>query len=211
MIPSRVPNEVGIAGFNNEFPSPQDLQWFMIAFRTDAIAASFDLKQMYGGGFDASNPGLVANLNMQYAQAMAFPTPHIFYSIGGDPTWSVSSDGEPIPGDSYVVWLGSMLSLDNIPPTIIITYGANESSYPKPYAEFVCEMFGKLGLRGVSVLFSSGDDGVGPGSCKDDKGNVQFIPKFPASCMSYLSLQGVHKRGYKSLTTLPLLRRSLGH
>src|SRR6266702_2550765 len=43
-------------------------------------------------------------------------------------------------------------------------------------------MFAQLGARGVSVLYAAGDDGVGDGDCKDDSGNVRFIPEFPASC-----------------------------
>jgi tripeptidyl-peptidase-1 len=45
-------------------------------------------------------------------------------------------------------------------------------------------MFARLGAMGVSVLFSSGDSGVGGGSChlNDGKGSKKFIPAFPASC-----------------------------
>jgi len=47
----------------------------------------------------------------------------------------------------------------------------------------VCNMFARLGARGVSVLFSSGD--TGPGwSCRANDGtnDVKFLPEFPASC-----------------------------
>jgi tripeptidyl-peptidase-1 len=44
-------------------------------------------------------------------------------------------------------------------------------------------MFGQLGLRGVSVIFSSGDTGVGS-ACEtnDGKNQTRFMPTFPASC-----------------------------
>jgi tripeptidyl-peptidase-1 len=40
-------------------------------------------------------------------------------------------------------------------------------------------VFASLGLRGITVLFASGDDGVcgGDGSCGN---NGQFVPSFPA-------------------------------
>jgi tripeptidyl-peptidase-1 len=124
--------------------------------------------------------------------------------------WSLA-DGEPITGDYYLVWLTYLIKLDKVPSTISISYGANENGFPKSYATFICNLYMELGARGVSILYSSGDDGVGSGDCKNNLGKVQFIPKFPASCMLYLSLQAVHKRRHMSLTTSPLIRRSLYH
>ena len=48
-------------------------------------------------------------------------------------------------------------------------------------------MFAQLGTMGISVLFASGDSGVGGGSCRsnDGKGGKKFIPAFPASCGSF--------------------------
>ena len=44
-------------------------------------------------------------------------------------------------------------------------------------------MFGELGLRGVSIIFSSGDSGVGDGCVSNDGQNrTTFQPKFPAAC-----------------------------
>ena len=44
-------------------------------------------------------------------------------------------------------------------------------------------MFAQLGARGVSVLFSSGDTGVGS-ACQtnDGKNTTRFLPIFPAAC-----------------------------
>jgi tripeptidyl-peptidase I len=44
-------------------------------------------------------------------------------------------------------------------------------------------MFAQLGARGVSVLFSSGDSGVGSACLSNDGRNkTEFQPQFPASC-----------------------------
>ena len=53
----------------------------------------------------------------------------------------------------------------------------------------VCNLFAQLGTMGTSVLFSSGDFGVGGGPCLSNDGTdrLQFIPMFPASCESFLS------------------------
>lgn len=63
------------------------------------------------------------------------------------------------------------------------SYGESEQSVPAPYARKVCNLIGQLGTRGVSVLFSSGDTGVGSGCLSNDgKNTTKFIPIFPASC-----------------------------
>ena len=52
----------------------------------------------------------------------------------------------------------------------------------------VCNMFAQLGARGSSLLFSSGDGGVGgfmvgDNDCvSNDGAGVRFQPVFPASC-----------------------------
>ena len=55
---------------------------------------------------------------------------------------------------------------------------------PNDYATSVCNGFASLGARGVSIMFSSGDSGVGGGDClsNDGKNTVEFQPAFPASC-----------------------------
>ena len=76
-----------------------------------------------------------------------------------------------------------------ITPFPILTL--RNSIVPKDYATRVCNGFAQLGARGVSVIFSSGDSGVGdldtdptsPG-CKinDGTNRTMFIPGFPAGC-----------------------------
>lgn len=46
---------------------------------------------------------------------------------------------------------------DKLPQTLTTSYGEDEQSVPRPYAEKVCQMIGQLGARGVSILFSSGE------------------------------------------------------
>ena len=63
---------------------------------------------------------------------------------------------------------------------------------PLSYAKTVCNKFAELGARGVSLLFSSGDNGVGrTGSCfsNDGKNTSEFLPSFPATC-PYITVVG---------------------
>ncbi|KAH9165579.1 subtilisin-like protein [Lactarius sanguifluus] len=156
-------NKLGIAGFLGDSPSIDDLEQFMTEYRTDgADTATFDVVLISGGVYDPDNPSVEGNLNMQYTEAMAFPTPHTYYSTGGGSSM-----------DPYLSWLNFMLSLD-------------DNQLPRTSA---CELYAQLGVRGASLLFSTGDYGVGR-DCTDRSGNVRFRPVFPASCPWVTSVGG---------------------
>ncbi|KAH9035784.1 subtilisin-like protein [Lactarius pseudohatsudake] len=184
-------NVLGIAGYNGEYPSPQDLGWFMSGFRADARDPAFTVEKVNGGGYDPSQPGIEANLDMQYTQAMAYPTPHVYYSTGGSMHWTPPSN-EPASDDLLLTWLNYMLDKEYIPQTISTSNGVDEKRLPLEYATAVCTLFAHLGARGISVLYGSGDYGVGRGDCKtnDGSGRVQFIPTFPATCPWVTSVGG---------------------
>ncbi|KAH8979410.1 subtilisin-like protein [Lactarius akahatsu] len=173
-------NKLGVAGFIGDSPSPLDLRLFMTAYRTDAVTATFDVVLVNGGGYDPDTPTVEGNIDIQYTEAMAFPTPHTYYSTGG------GSGPDP-----YLSWLNFMLSLDDneLPRTISASYGGFEDGAPLDFVESACELFAQLGVRGVSVLFSTGDFGVGK-DCTDSSGNVRFRTMFPASCPWVTSVGG---------------------
>ena len=79
------------------------------------------------------------------------------------------------------------MTQETIPQTISTSYGDDEQTVPLDYATSVCNMFAQLGAMGVTVIFGSGDFGVGNRSCltNDGTNNVRFIPEFPASCGFY--------------------------
>ncbi|KAH8984349.1 subtilisin-like protein [Lactarius akahatsu] len=183
-------NSLGIFGFRGESPSETDLAAFMAHFRSDVpppSLATFTVELVNGGGYDPDNPGDEANLDIQYTSAMAYPTPIIFYSIGGTGKW-VTNTGEPFSGDEWLESLGYLLEKTDIPQTISISYGIDERAVPREYTGVLCILFAQLGARGVSVLLPTGDDGVGK-NCMDDLGNVRFAADFPASC-PYLTAVG---------------------
>ncbi|KAH8994010.1 subtilisin-like protein [Lactarius akahatsu] len=182
-------NALGVFGYHKEYPSETDLTMFTTYFRSDVqppSLATFTVELVNGGGYDPENPGMEANLDVQYATAMTYPTPIIFYSTGG--TTKASGSGVPLPGDVNLETLEYLLKKTDIPQTISISYGTYERDVPREYARALCILFAQLGARGVSVLNPSGDDGVGK-NCKDESGNVRFVPEFPASC-PYLTTVG---------------------
>jgi tripeptidyl-peptidase I len=74
---------------------------------------------------------------------------------------------------------------------ISISYGENEQEVPKAYAKQVCNMFGQIGARGVSLIVASGDSGPGS-ACQtnDGKNTTRFLPGFPAGCPYVTSVGG---------------------
>ncbi|KAH9011452.1 subtilisin-like protein [Lactarius hengduanensis] len=165
-------NKLGVAGFVGDSPSPVDLRLFMAAHRTDAVTATYDVFLINGGRYDPNTPSIEGDIDTQYTGAMAFPTPVTYYSTGSESRT-----------DPYLSWLNFMLSLDDneLPRTISTSYGGFEETFPPDLADSVCELYAHLGVRGVSVLFSTGDLGVGK-DCADSSGNIRFRLMFPASC-----------------------------
>ncbi|KAH9040234.1 subtilisin-like protein [Lactarius hengduanensis] len=181
-------NVLAIAGFMDDYPNPADLTTFMRKYRPDAEGpdATFKVVQINGGGNDPSNPGMEANLVVQYAQAMAYPTPLIFYSTGGVMLYRPDPDTDP-----FLQWIKYVLRQEHVPQTISISYGASEKDIPLDYAQKLCDLFSELGARGASVLVPSGNVGVGEDCiAKDGSGRVQFVPDFPASCPYVTSVGG---------------------
>ncbi|KAH8979849.1 subtilisin-like protein [Lactarius akahatsu] len=167
-------NALGIVGILNDYPSPEDLATFMSIYRSDGTNAAITIVQVNGGAYDPTNPTDESNLDTQYAAAMAYPTPVIFYSTGRGPAGTT---------DWLASWLGYILMEGiNIPQTISISYVIDERLTSEEYATYMCIEFGMLGVLGVSVLIASGDDGVGKGDCVAKDGSVRFVSHFPATC-----------------------------
>ncbi|KAF9077940.1 peptidase S8/S53 domain-containing protein [Rhodocollybia butyracea] len=179
-------NKIGITGYLGQFASLADLTTFTKRFLPKATNATFVVQEVNGGGNDQNNPGSEANLDTQYATGIAWPTPMIFYSTGGFPPFLPDSSTPSNTNEPYLNWLDFIATVpDNeLPNTFSTSYNDDEQTVPLDYATEVCNALATLGARGASVIFSSGDFGVGPGSCETNDGTnrVLFQPTFPASC-----------------------------
>ncbi|KAH9036741.1 subtilisin-like protein [Lactarius deliciosus] len=173
-------NVLGVVGFLGDYPSPTDLTAFMQKYRSEAGDATFTVVDVNSGGYDPTHPNEEANMDIQYAEAMAYPTPHIFYSTGRGPSGTETY---------YMSWLDYILDQENVPQTISLSYNNEELSLPREYAIYVCYQFAQLGVRGVSVILASGNDGIGKGTCQKDDGTVRFRPTFPGTC-PYVTVVG---------------------
>ncbi|KAF8852163.1 subtilisin-like protein [Acephala macrosclerotiorum] len=104
---------------------------------------------------------------------------------------------QPVTNDSsndpYLDFLDYVLSLPDceLPQTITTSYGENEQSVPEAFSRTVCDKFGQLGLRGVSVLLSSGDSDPGSACLMNNgKNTMRFLPTFPGACPYVTSVGG---------------------
>ncbi|CZS92348.1 related to tripeptidyl-peptidase I [Rhynchosporium graminicola] len=147
---------------------------------------------------DTVDDDVEANLDIQYAASLAYETNITYFSTAGrgplvpdlDQPSQADNQNEP-----YMEFLDYILALPDcdLPQTITTSYGEDEQSVTEGYARTVCDKFGQLGLRGVSILFSSGD--TGPGSAcqtNDGKNTTRFLPIFPASCPYVTSVGGTY-------------------
>ncbi|KAK0203079.1 peptidase S8/S53 domain-containing protein [Desarmillaria ectypa] len=177
-------NTLGVAGYLDEYANRNDLQTFLNRYRTDAAGTTFKTVTVKNGGDDQSNPGIEANLDIQYTVGLSYPTPNIYYSTGGSPPFNPDTQTPTDTNEPYLDWLNYILAEDTVPQTFTTSYGDDEQTVPYDYAVSVCNLFAELGARGSTVFFSSGDFGVGGGDCLTNDGTkkVLFQPAFPASC-----------------------------
>lgn len=180
---------MGLAGFIGQFASKSDLSQFMKSQATqNNTGETFSCVSINNGGCPDNEAGVEANLDTQYARAITQKIPNVFYSTGGSPPTNGSvPDNEP-----YLEFLNYLLGLSDgdLPNTISISYGDVEYTVPNDYATKCCDLFSKLGARGVSVLVSSGDSGVG-GKCPGKK----FETAFPAACPWVTTVGGTSRTG----------------
>ena len=177
-------NEIGLAGFLEEYAQHDDLAQFLSAYEPSANGSDFSTVLINNGLNTQQNVGGPqsigeANLDIQYGLSLAYPTPSTYFSTGGRPpeTTSYEVDNEP-----YLQFLTYLLSMDKIPQTISISYGDAEWTVPTSYARTVCDIFSQVAARGVSVMVSSGDGGSGTNCSVTNPSKLLYTPDFPASC-----------------------------
>lgn len=97
-------------------------------------------------------------------------------------------------GRPYLPYYQYLLSQNNsdLPYVISNSYGDIENTVPLKYAKRVCNLIGMMGMRGRSILESSGDLGVGA-VCLTSQGPRarQFDAVFPATCPYITSVGGL--------------------
>ncbi|XP_069008365.1 tripeptidyl-peptidase 1 [Embiotoca jacksoni] len=160
-------NSQAVAQFLEQYYHPADLAEFMNMF-----GGSFKhLSQVYrvvgtqGGG----KAGLEASLDVEYIM-----------STGANiSTWVFTNPGRHESQEPFLQWMVLLSNMSDLPWVHTISYGDDEDSLSTAYMMRINTEFMKAGVRGISLLFASGDSGAG---CKHlGKEQNTFRPSFPAS------------------------------
>ncbi|EFW18207.1 hypothetical protein D8B26_005045 [Coccidioides posadasii str. Silveira] len=195
-------NKIAVSGYLDQYAQYKDLAAFLQKFAPQAASANFSVSLVKGGQNiqNSTRNSIEANLDTQYAVALTYNMKVDFVSVKGrgllkedlDQPNQSKNQNEP-----YMDQLEYLMGLpDKDLPTVLTTsYGETEQSVPELYARATCNEFAKLTARGVSIIFSSGDTGVGSACTSNDgKNRTVFNPIFPASCPFVTAVGGTHSR-----------------
>lgn len=137
-----------------------------------------------------------ANMDAENMIGIAHPLPIYEYLTGGKPPFIPDLEmptADQNSNEPYVPFYQYLLRLPNeeIPQVISNSYGEPEQTVPLNYARRTCWMVALLGLRGVTIVESSGDTGIGS-YCRtnDDSKKPRFLAEFPSSCPWITSIGG---------------------
>ncbi|KAJ7676810.1 tripeptidyl peptidase A [Mycena polygramma] len=181
-------NRIGVAGYLNIWAKPDSFKLYLNDYIPESIGSNYTLDIVNITGPFTSTVSDEGNLDTQMAVQVAYPIPVTYYTTNAVPPYipDQNQDGEqPGVNEPYLDFVDYLLGLDN-PPTVITTsYGDDEQTVPKDYANAVCQGFAKLGARQVvpSDRITRGLT-VPIETCIANTGNnaTTFLPNFPASC-----------------------------
>ncbi|KAI3330031.1 tripeptidyl-peptidase 1 precursor [Ustulina deusta] len=193
-------NKVAFTNYLGEHPIRSDGELFLQKFRPEYVSVAETFPQYTiadgpGDGPIVDGESQEANLDFQAITGINPQTPIFSFSTGGSPPFIPSNSTPTNTNEPYLVWVNWLLGQKSIPQVISTSYGDDEQTVPESYARRVCQQFAQVGARGTSLLFSSGDAGVGPyGECvsNDGKNTDKFLPDFPTSC-PYITAVGATK------------------
>jgi len=187
-------NKLAIASFLGQYFSHSDLATFFKQYAPNAVG---NTPTMHGYN-DDSNPGLEAQLDVEYAFSTASHVPGQAWNTAGQ------QPGNP-ENEPFLKWLHNITALPDseLPQVVSVSYGDNEDGVNFEYAQRVNVEFQKLGARGTSVLFSSGDGGVSGGQAQPCAGGL-FTPTFPAGSPFVTAVGGTQLQGSDSETAAGL-------
>lgn len=171
-------NSQSVTEFLGQYYAPKDLDTFFDLMGMQRWSVSKVI-----GPNDVTNPGLEASLDIQYLLGMSYNITTWFWSFGE------LHDGQ----EPFLQWLIDMSNMQTVPFVHSTSYADEEQSLTVDYMNRINVELAKQGLRGITLLFSAGDDGMGgytmrtnPSIC-DSRGAA---PEFPASSPYVVSVGG---------------------
>ncbi|KAL9973831.1 hypothetical protein ACROYT_G020336 [Oculina patagonica] len=154
-------NKQSVAQFLEQYYHPGDLKEFFTLWGS-SFKHLEDMTKVIGP--DSGRSGIEASLDTQYIMSLGAMVPTWFWSTGGR-----HQSQEP-----FLEWLLDISNRSEVPWVHSISYSDNEDTLDVAYMNRINVEFQKAGVRGLTFLFASGDNGAG---CKKEK----FRPMYPSS------------------------------
>ena len=187
---------MGLCNYLNNTNKRSDTYKFLKEFRPAAAEAAheFEIVNIANAHNDqgpytpkqiAAFHNIEGNLDAQVMLSIGWPTPLTAFSTGGSPPYIPDKTTPTDTNEPYLTFLNYALAQDDLPQVISTSYGDDEQTVPESYAKRACAGYAQLGARGISIIFSSGDFGVGlPHKCfsNTNPNKREFLPTFPGSC-----------------------------
>jgi len=185
-----------VTGFLEQHRTNSDLQEFFSLYYKKGRGRK--ISRTVGDGAGESHIGgqVEAELDTQYVMAMGGNVETEFWSFQG----RVPGEPENEPFLKFLTTLANTSDSD-VPLVISSSYGEDEDLTSLAYAQRCNVEFQKAGVRGISLLFSSGDSGVAgiggsvlneSAACGDkcSAGKDCFVPQWPAASPWVTSVGG---------------------
>ena len=174
-LPATVPNATGsrqaTANFIGQYYAKSDLDT-MFAKYAPGLVGHTTLPLVGPGINDQSDPGSEASLDLQYIMPAATESVPTEF-------WSAQKSEQLFP------WIQRVNAATSPPQVHSVSYGGMESAGQAAYlTRFNVELM-KAGARGISVMVSAGDGGVG---CSRD--GKSYTPNYPASFPAITTVGG---------------------
>ncbi|KJA23155.1 hypothetical protein HYPSUDRAFT_201701 [Hypholoma sublateritium FD-334 SS-4] len=235
-------NTFGIASFYSNTYLQSDLDAFFADFSPALVGTSPILVSIDGGtiALDPSSSVGEDDWIFEYAMTLSAPQPVQFLNVGSQQTgqffslneWLDAVDGSyctsdggddftfdpqlpnPLPGGFKDHSCGTAKA----PNVVSNSQAVDEHAYTAFYRQRQCNEFAKLGLMGVTVLYSAGNTGTSgtntglsgtqSGYCIDENGSVNlnatnFNPAWPASCPWITAVGGTQVKANATIGHAP--------
>ncbi|KAK7470304.1 hypothetical protein VKT23_001735 [Stygiomarasmius scandens] len=123
-------NAIGITGYLEQNANLADLQSFYADQLPQAVGTDFKFVSVKGGLNDQnlSNAGVEANLDVQFAFGLSFPTPGTYWSTAGRPPFIPDLGLTENTNEPYNDWLDFVLAQPELPFVISTSYGESEQT-----------------------------------------------------------------------------------
>ncbi|KAI0123399.1 Pro-kumamolisin [Xylariales sp. AK1849] len=189
-------NSMALSNYWGEFNNRSDIRQYLETYRPEAAGGADEFSIVeFAGAVNQQEPasqaqldnkqGREGNLDAQVMLGIGYPTRLVTYSTGGElPPFDPDPSLPENTNEPFLTWLQHVLALPELPGVVSTSYADTEYTVPASYARRACNGFAQLGARGVSVIFGSGDWGVGKREqCHASDGTTpRFVAIFPESC-----------------------------